>query len=179
MTPLFSGKHVSWGGHEHNALLMNLGGEDFLSVGFLMGASSKLDSRCTVSGDLDGDGRVDLIYEHKDHSRSVAVLHFLRNQWHEKNHWIGVQLRTNVPGFSALGARVTAHLADGRTLLQHNLSGHAVWVNHANTVHFGLGATAEVQRIEVRWPDGSVTEVRDPEVDKYHVVPPAAAASIG
>ena len=102
MAPLFSGNGISWGGYEHNELLMNLAGRDFISIGFLMGVSSQLDSRCTVSGDLDGDGRVDLIFESKQHLGDRALLHFLRNQWPAANHWIGVHLRPGGSHPSAL-----------------------------------------------------------------------------
>lgn len=174
MAPLFSGRGISWGGFEHNGLLMNLSGQDFLSAAFLMGVSYQFDARCTVSGDLDGDGRIDLIAEQQDHLSNQSRLHFARNQWPELHHWIGVHLRPRGVSPSPLGARVRLNLPDGRTLLQHNLSGHAAWVQHDNTVHFGLGESTAVDRIEVRWPDGSVSEVPQPAIDAYHVVSPPA-----
>ncbi len=175
MAPLFSGRGISWNGYEHNALLMNLGGTDYVNVGFLMDVSYEFDSRCTVSGDLDSDGRVDLIVEHKDLRSDKSNLHFVRNQWPGTNHWIGVHLRQNSPSPAPWGAKVILTLADGRKLLQHNLSGHSVWAQHACSVHFGLGQSDRVQRIEVLWPDGSASQLSEPAVDQYHTVEPPAA----
>jgi hypothetical protein len=177
MSPLFGGRHISWGGHEHNALLMNRGGEDFVDVAYLMGVAFQFDSRATVSGDLDGDGRVDMIVEHKSILDDTSILHFVRNRSEPVNHWIGVHLRRQGSQPSCLGAQVRATLGDGRVLLQHNVSGHAVWVNHANTIHFGLGDATDVQLIEVRWPDGSTSQLRKPAADQYHVVTPRGPAT--
>ena len=172
LAPLFSGNSISWNGFEHNALLMNLEGEDYLNVGYLMDVAYEFDSRCAVSGDLDGDGRVDILVEHKDVRNNKSNLYFVRNQWTHANHWIGVHLRQDGPSPSPLGAKVTVQLTDGRKLLQHNLSGHSVWAQHANTVHFGLGKSAKVEAILVRWPDGTVSELREPGVDQYHTLRP-------
>jgi hypothetical protein len=171
MGALFTGDYISWNGYEHNALLMNLDGKDFINVGFLMDVSFEFDSRCAVSGDLNGDGRVDLIVEHKNVRDSKSSLYIAANQWTDSNHWIGVHLRSAGPGPSPLGAKVLVRLADGRKLLQHNLSGHSVWAQHANSVHFGLGESAvEVEEITVTWPGGAVSELKNPPIDQYHVV---------
>ena len=175
LEPLFSGNGVSWNGYEHNALLMNLEGHDFLSIGHLMGVAFEFDSRCVVSGDLDGDGAVDLLVEQKDLRNDQSIVHFVRNQWKHPNHWIGVHLRRNAQGPSALGAKVSVALKDGSVLLQHNVSGHSVWAQHDNTVHFGIGEATEVATLSVRWPNGTTTQLTNPPIDQYHVVRPTAA----
>jgi hypothetical protein len=170
MVPLFDGNGISWNGYEHNALLMNVAGESFINVGFLMNASFEFDSRAVVSGDLDGDGRVDLVVEQKDHRASEAKLYFVRNLWNQGSHWIGVHLRQGPNTSSPIGARVTLKMPDGRRVVQHNVAGHSVWAQHANTVHFGLGEVDSVESIEVVWPDGSITDLSRPNVDRYHSV---------
>jgi len=171
LSPLF-GNAFSWNGFEHNALLMNLKGNGFINVGFLMDCASVLDSRAAVSGDLDLDGRVDLIYEHNDMHQNEAVLHFLRNRWEDDHHWVGVHLLPNAACSNTLGAKVAVQLDDGRVLLQHRLSGHSVWVQHADTLHFGMGKTAKIRRISVRWPNGARSTLQAPVADKYHVLQP-------
>jgi hypothetical protein len=172
LAPLFSGNAISWNGYEHNALLMNLNGQDFVNVGFLMDCASELDSRMTVSGDLDLDGKVDLIFEHSDVRNSKLNLIFLRNQWEDNHHWIGVHLVSDRSNPSPIGAKVTVEAVDGRVLLQHNVTGHSVWTQHPNTVHFGLGQAGEVKRITVRWPSGAVSSLDHPPADRYHIVRP-------
>jgi hypothetical protein len=170
MTPLFNGNGISWNGYEHNALLMNIGGNRFVNIGFLMDVGFEFDSRAAVSGDIDGDGHVDLVVEHKDLRSSESKLYIVRNQWQGDGHFIGVHLRQGVGNASPLGARVVATLEDGRKLVQHNVAGHSVWVQHANTIHFGLGKSDKVASLEVHWPDGTKQLLTAPAVDQYHAI---------
>jgi hypothetical protein len=171
MAPLFSGNHISWNGYEHNALLMNEGGKGFVNVGYLMGVAFEFDSRAAASGDLDNDGRVDLLVEHKNLRDDEANLYIVTNQWSGAGHWIGVHLPHSPSGASPIGARVRAYLPDGRILLQYNVAGHSVWVQHANTIHFGLGPVDTVDRLEIQWPSGETTTLDSPAVDQYHTPP--------
>ena len=175
MMPLFQGEGPSWNGYEHNALLMNLNGRKFVNVAFLMGVSHEVDSRMAVSGDLDSDGRVDIVFEQKDHRNQQSKLYFLRNEFPVKNHWVGVHLRSRNAAVSPLGAKVLVRCGDGKELLQHNLSGHSVWAQHSNTVHFGLGPINHLKAIQVIWPDGSKTELEQPAINTYHVAEPRRA----
>lgn len=173
MQPLFSGNAISWNGYEHNALLMNLDGKGFVNVGFLMDCSFEFDSRTTVSGDIDGDGRVDLLVEHSDRRTDQRNLYFVRNQWEDTNHWIGVKLESKANAkASPLGAKVVVSLADGRNLTQHYVTGHSVWAQHLNWLHFGIGDETSVERVEVHWPGGSKTESVKPAIDQYHAMSP-------
>jgi hypothetical protein len=172
LSPLFSGNTVSWNGYEHNALLMNMDGQDFVNVGFLMGVALEVDCRLALSGDLDGDGRIDLIVEQKDIRDQKSVLYVFRNTWRDAHHWIGAHLLAD-PALreSPHGAKIVATLSDGSQLVQHCLTGHSVWGQHANTIHFGLGKRS-VSRLEVRWPGGASTRIENPQVDTYHRLSP-------
>lgn len=168
--PLFSGEMVSWNGYEHNALLMNQDGKGFLNVGYLMGVGFEFDARTVVSGDLDQDGRVDLLVEHKDLRGKKRDLYIVRNNWQDQHHWLGVHLRGNAID-TPHGAKVSLELSDGSKLLQHCLTGHSVWAQHPTSIHFGTGKRKPV-RLSVTWPSGKVTVVEAVEMDKYIVVSP-------
>ncbi len=161
LTPVFSGRSVSWNGYEHNALLMNQDGKGFINVGFLMNCGSVLDSRSTVSGDIDLDGKVDVLFEHLDAISGAATLHFLKNNWQDDHHWMGFHLPE-----SAYGSKVKVVLPDSRILVQHYLTGHSVWVQHPSTIHFGIGKHTAVKSAEIIWPDGTATQV-DAKTDQY------------
>jgi len=172
MAPLFSGELVSWNGYEHNALLMNLTGEGFVNIGFLMGCAFEFDARVAVAADLDADGRVDLLVEHKDIRNNQRHLYLLKNNWQEQQHWLGVHLR-GTPSTAAHNAKVTMTLDDGTTLLQHYLTGHSVWAQHPATVHFGLG-DRKPKELTVTWSNGQQTSVSGAKLgmDRYHVISP-------
>jgi len=172
---LFNGNHMSWNGYEHNALLMNVEGQGFVNVGFLMNCASEFDSRFAASADMDLDGRMDIIFEHTSPRDRQAALHFLKNEWHDQHHWIGVHLKSADPKNSPLGAKVEAISSDaGRTWIQHVVTGHSVWAQHPNTVHFGLGDTSSLDAIRVTWPNGTVTKIDNPDLDAYLTVEAAA-----
>ena len=161
MAPLFSGESLSWNGFEHNALLMNVDGEKFVNVGFLMNCGSVLDSRATLSGDIDLDGKVDLVFEHRETRENKSHVHLLKNNWQDEHHWFGVHLP-----HSTYGAKVRVTLTNGKTLIQHHVTGHSVWAQHPNTLHFGLGKN-KVESVEVLWPSGKTTTLTNPKVDAY------------
>jgi hypothetical protein len=72
------------------------------------------------------------------------------------------------------GTKVSVQSDDGRVLLQHRVSGHSVWSQHADTLHFGIGRTAKIRHMSVSWPDGARSLLKAPSADKYHVLRPEA-----
>lgn len=172
MAPMFSGEMVSWNGYEHNALLMNQDGKGFVNIGFLMGCAFEFDARAAVAADLDADGRVDLLVEHKEIRTNQRHLYLLKNNWKDSQHWLGVHLR-GTPETAAHNAKVTVKLDDGTTLLQHYLTGHSVWSQHPATIHFGLGDRKPVE-LTVSWSNGQRTSMSGSQLgmDRYYVVSP-------
>ncbi|MEX2186112.1 MAG: CRTAC1 family protein [Pirellulales bacterium] len=176
LSDLHSGE-ASWNGFEHNALLMNLGGKGFVDVAFLLGVAFEFDARSVLSDDFDGDGRMDLAVVENRVPRPGLVrqtLHVLANRFDPpgpKRHWIGVRL-TGAAGVSPLGATVTLKTSHGEQPARI-VAGDSLYCQHAPRVHFGLGASADVTAIEIRWPNGKVTTLDRPAVDRYHVATPA------
>ena len=157
---------ISWNGYEHNALLVNLDGKDFVNAGFLMGVACEFDSRAVTTNDLDGDGNVDLLvteYEF-DGKGFVMDLHVYRNTLTSNNGWIGIRLENQ-----AIGTTVRINSGD-----QHQLAtvmtGDSFGSQAATQVHFGLGKGA-VDSIEVVSPNGDVTRIDDPPIGRYHTIP--------
>jgi hypothetical protein len=158
----------SWDGHQKNQLLMNRDGGGFVNVAFLMGVADSFDSRSAVSGDLDLDGRVDLVVV-EDHGLKGQRLHVYRNRLETGNHWIGIRLLEEGNGISPVGASVSVHTAE-QTHVGQIVTGETVLGQHPTTRHFGLGASTRVESIEVRWPNGMTRIVHDPEIDRYHLI---------
>lgn len=158
----------SWDGYQKNHLLMNLGGEGFVDVAFLLGVADQFDSRSAVSVDLDRDGRVDLLVtEHL--GAEGEKLHIYRNLLDTGNAWIGVDLRGSSNGNSPIGASVRVRTNE-RTHVGRVVTGESLMAQHAPTLHFGLGASERVESIEIRWLNGATRVLHAPEPNRYHLV---------
>ena len=57
-------------------------------------------------------------------------------------------------------------VAGGRTLMRERQGGGSYLSANDPRLHFGLGPAARVDRIEVRWPDGSVDTRDGVEADR-------------
>jgi hypothetical protein len=164
-------------GYEHNVLFMDMGANRYRNVAFLMGVAHETDSRAVVSADLNNDGRMDLLltdgqwYGGPQTGRNRLHVHL--NQVETKNHWIGMKLAANVPGISPIGAKVWAR-SGNQTWQRQIVTGDSYQSQHPNTVHFGLGTNTQVNELIVRWSNGKTNRLENPEIDRYHLVSPAA-----
>jgi hypothetical protein len=168
-----SGKE-SWDGYQKNHLLMNQSGNGFINVAFLLGVADEFDSRSAVSADLDRDGRVDLLVV-EDRGVEGQLLHIYRNRLETENSWLGIELQEHGNGFSPIGVLATVRIGD-RTLIRRVVVGETVMGQHPTTIHFGLGSAEAVDSVEVRWLDGTLRTLRNPELNRYHLVSPPDAA---
>ena len=120
--------------------------------------------------DLDNDGRVDLVVEERNNRTSKRYLHIYRNEWPSTgNHWVGAHLEETAGGATIPGSVVTI-LAGGVKYLSPVINGDSFLCQHPAAAHAGLGTTATVDAIEVRWGDGQVTRVEKPAVDAWHAI---------
>jgi hypothetical protein len=168
------GRGQSYGGYEKNRLFWNQGGAAFREIGHLMGVAIEQDSRNVVTGDLDGDGRIDLVVTTFEAWPEVKqTLQVYQNTLSDVGHWIGVRLNESSGNPSPVGARVTVRQAGG-TQVRLIVTGDSHRAQHDTVAHFGLGSAAEVEAIEVRWPNGQVTTLSRPTAGQYHAVSPPA-----
>ncbi len=158
----------SWDGYQKNHLLMNRQGKGFVNVAFLLGVADEFDSRSAVSADLDLDGRVDLLVT-ENLGNGGEKLHIYWNRLQTENGWIGVQLREQGNGLSPVGASVVVRTAE-RAHVGRVVTGETLMGQHSTTLHFGLDASTRVESIEVNWIDGTKRVVREPELNRYHLV---------
>jgi enediyne biosynthesis protein E4 len=105
-------------------------------------------SRGAVFGDLNNDGRVDIVVSN---ARSQPTLMF--NQTPGSNHWAILKLVGQMSNRSAVGA-VARLTVGGKTQVDEVRAGRGYQSAEDLRLHFGLGPHRVIDRLEVRWPSG-------------------------
>jgi len=118
-------------------------------------------------GDLDGDGRLDLVINNIDSKPTV-----LRNVATPVGHWLDLRLVGDVVKKSprdALGS--IAYLTTGKMRQRLDVVSGAVYCSQNDmTLHFGLGAATKVDKLEIQWPDGTKETFNIPAIDKTFTI---------
>jgi hypothetical protein len=122
-----------------------------------------------ASGDLDGDGGMDLVVVNKD--AQVNVLH---NVVANRGNAIVLDVRT-ATGAPAIGARVEIRLQGGRTITRTVRSGRGYASASDPRIHIGLGKDDGVSSVAVRWPTGETASFKTLPAGTVHILTPPDA----
>jgi len=138
-------------------LYRNAGDGRFTPLGELSGDLAKpLVARGAAYADLDGDGDLDLILVENGGPARVYL-----NPTNAPAKSVRVRLvGTGKSNRDAVGARVTATIGD-RTLSQQVSGGQSYLSASEKTLTFGLGGAAKIDRLEIRWPDGTTQSLEN------------------
>jgi hypothetical protein len=142
-------------------LFRNLRGTRFEEVPAATGSglAAVLPARGAAFGDLDNDGRIDIVINNHDRRPTL-----LRNVL-QGGHWISIALAGAASRRDAIGAVVTVE-AGAQRLRRDVLSGGSYCSQSDLRAHFGLGQTTRIDRIVVRWPGGMREAFAAPEIDR-------------
>jgi hypothetical protein len=117
-------------------------------------------SRGLAMGDLDNDGRPDVVVNDLDGAAQV-----LRNEMEGAGHWLTVDLQGKGGNPDALGAVVTVQAGPLR-MTRYVRSGTGYISQDDVRPRFGLGAQGQAELVEVRWPDQSLTRLENVAADR-------------
>ncbi len=123
-----------------------------------------LAGRGTAAGDLDGDGRLDLVLAPIDDPVKVY-----RNETPRAGHWIEILPVCAGCGRTPLHAQVTVS-AGGRTATQEFTIQPSYASGSYVPLHFGLGAAAKIDAVDVAWPEGAVQRLAGAQIDRAYRV---------
>jgi hypothetical protein len=114
-------------------------------------------------GDLDNDGRPDLVVSHVN-----APAALLRHEAHPEFHWLGVEV-IGKNNSDVVGARLV--LEAGGQRQTRFAQGGGSYLSSGDRRHlFGLGTAAKIDRLTVVWPSGRTQQWDGSQLaaDRYH-----------
>ena len=121
-------------------------------------------SRGAAFGDLDNDGRIDVVVENIDGKPMI-----LRNTSLQENHWVTLRLAGKHSNRMAIGAKVKIS-AGGTVQVGEVRSGGSYLSQNDPRLHFGLGKAGKVDKVEIRWPSGESSTFREINADHFYLM---------
>ena len=148
-------------------LLLGTSGGRLADVSDAVGACWQVPrlGRGLAVGDLDNDGRLDLLIVGE--RAPLAYFHNIG----PAGHFVTIKLEGAVPRTNrdAVGARVVV-IAAGRRQVAQRLGGGSFLSACDGRIHFGLGESARIDAIEIRWPSGHVDRFTDLAADRAYLL---------
>ena len=141
-----------------NTLFENAAGFPLMDVAEAWGVDAPEAARGLAVFDADGDGRLDLIVG------NVSRAPRLYANRADAGAWLAVALVGDAPNVDALGAVVEVEAGGRRWVRAHH--GAQFLGQNLTPVHVGLGPATAVDRVTVRWPDGTADSVADLAVNQ-------------
>jgi hypothetical protein len=147
----------------------NLGGAKFAALTAEAGLAAQPARRHRGSavGDLNGDGRMDVVVTALGAPAEIWI-----NQSPGANHWVEFRLQGTSSNRDGIGARIKV-VSKTATQFNHATTTCGYASSGAGPIHFGLGADAVVDLVEIRWPSGKVQQLEKVAADRIvHVREP-------
>jgi hypothetical protein len=177
-TKTFDRKGAGVNGIERDRYFRNRGGAaagatQFEERAYLDGLDLETNGRAAVAFDANGDGALDLFVRSVQAPEALFV-----GSRRPDEHYLRLRLK-GTPGVDnpdGVGARITARLPGGRTIVTESANASGYLSTGSPIVHLGLGAATRLDNLTVRWPSGAVQDLGPvAEVDRLLLVegPPA------
>ncbi|WP_395144188.1 CRTAC1 family protein [Armatimonas sp.] len=153
--PPMKGRSLS--GYQQKRVWLNDGAGRFTEVAQAVGATDLFDGRAVALADLDNNGTLDILVANQ---RGPLLVY--KNQSDPKNHWLTVSLEGKT---SPIGAEVTLFWK-GMKQRQVVTGGVGFCAQNDRRLHFGLGTSSMIEKVEIRWPGGKITTVPAPKANQ-------------
>ncbi len=113
------------------------------------GLAVVVSARGAAFGDLDNDGRIDVVLNNVDSPPTV-----LRNVSESMSNWLTLKL-VGGPESPRDATGAVAFLTASNLRQRGDVFGGDSYSSHSDQrIHFGLGSATEIEKLEIRWPSG-------------------------
>ncbi len=143
---------------QHNTVFRNLGASGKWEAyteeaGF--DATPIARHRGCAFGDLDGDGRIDVVTSAMGRPSEI---------WMNRSsagHWLDIALEGAKSNRDGIGARIKVVTKTVGAQYNHQTASVGYASSSLGPVHFGLGPDKQADLVEITWPSGQVQELKD------------------
>ncbi len=151
---------------EEDVLVRNDGRGNFTDIAVDSGPyfHEKYVGRGATFGDYDNDGDIDILVINLNNPPRL-----LRNDGGNRQHWLTLDIRRSNGLSTAIGARVT--VTAGGIVQTRDVVPVVGYLSQSDPrCHFGLGQATKADLVEIRWPGGQRTELKDVAADQFLTV---------
>ncbi|MGA2136462.1 MAG: CRTAC1 family protein [Bryobacteraceae bacterium] len=160
--PPLDGRSLS--GYQQKRVWINDGAGQFKEVAQLVGVTDVYDGRSIALADFENRGALDAVVANE---RGPLLLY--RNTVSPENRWIEFDLEGRQSNRSAIGAQVIVTW-NGQQQVQEVSGGSGFCAQNQRRLHFGLGKTTGIDKVEIRWPSGKAETITGPVMNQIHKV---------
>ena len=157
-------KGRSQSGYQENIIWLNDGQGNFQEAEDRISPRFTYDSRSVAFADLWNRGVIDVIVSSQNNRLII-----LKNTVTPANGWIDFELYGTKSNRSAIGAIIDLYW-NGKKQSQVVTAGIGFCAENQRRIHFGIGASKNIDKAVIHWPSGVEQTIMNPKPDMLHKI---------